>query len=184
MSDRDQHFASDTDALDSMVIDPNDDLMREVVQRNFSVGPRGGTHWSLILSCGHTFNFSHYRIYERRTERCDKCQTVGMVRLFADEVARNLAVPGVVPREHTVRKLHEVLIVTKLSEAQLRVMAWIGNGWTTEPGPGGAVMVNGKRLCYTDTMMALYHAGLAIKDDRGCWAATESGKSIITLLRQ
>lgn len=107
-----------------------------------------------------------------------------MARLFADEVARNLAVPGVVPREHTVRKLHEVLIVTKLTEAQKRVMAWIGKGWTTEPVPGSAVMVNDKRICNTDTMMALYRAGLAIKDDRGCWAATESGKSIMTLLRQ
>lgn len=70
----------------------------------------------------------------------------------------------------------------KLTEAQKRVMGWIGKGWQTVPGPGSSVMVNGKRICNIDTMMALYRAGLASKDDQGCWSATESGKSIAAQL--
>ncbi|MEJ6003771.1 hypothetical protein [Paucibacter soli] len=68
--------------------------------------------------------------------------------------------------------------MAKLTEAQKRVMKWIGKGWRTEPGAGSAVMVNGKRICNTDTMMALYRAGLVSKDDLGCWSATASGKTI------
>ncbi|TFI40194.1 hypothetical protein E4O93_24490 [Diaphorobacter sp. DS2] len=63
----------------------------------------------------------------------------------------------------------------KLTEAQKRVMKWIGKGWRTEPGPGSAVLVNGSRICNTDTMMALQRAGLVSKDDCGCWSATEDG---------
>jgi len=70
----------------------------------------------------------------------------------------------------------------KLTEAQKRVLRWIGKGWRTEPGAGSAVMVNGKRICNTDTMMALYRAGLASKDDQGCWSATASGKTITAQL--
>ena len=70
----------------------------------------------------------------------------------------------------------------KLTEAQKRVMKWIGKGWRTEPGAGSAVMVNGKRICNTDTMMALYRSGLASKDEHGCWAATPSGKTITAQL--
>lgn len=66
----------------------------------------------------------------------------------------------------------------KLTEAQKRVMRWLGKGWRTMPGSGSAVMVNGKRICNTDTMMALYRAGLASKDEQGCWSATESGKTV------
>ena len=69
-----------------------------------------------------------------------------------------------------------------LTEAQTRVMKWIGNGWSTEPGDGSAVLVNGHRICNVDTMMALYRLGLASKDDRGCWSATESGKTITAQL--
>lgn len=65
-----------------------------------------------------------------------------------------------------------------LSDAQKRVLKWIGHGWTTEPGAGSCVMANGKRICNTDTMMALARAGLAVKDERGCWAATGKGKSV------
>lgn len=72
--------------------------------------------------------------------------------------------------------------MTKLTEAQKRVLKWIGHGWTTEPGAGSAVMVNGMRLCNTDTMMALYRAGLAAKDERGCWSATDSGKKVTAQL--
>lgn len=39
-------------------------------------------------------------------------------------------------------------------------------GWRTEPGAGSAIMVNGKRIFNTDTMMALYRAGLASKDEQ------------------
>ncbi|MYM92644.1 hypothetical protein [Duganella vulcania] len=66
----------------------------------------------------------------------------------------------------------------ELTDAQRRVLQWIGNGWTTEPGGGARVLVNGKRICNTDTMMALARAGLAVKDDRGCWSATGKGKSV------
>ena len=66
----------------------------------------------------------------------------------------------------------------KLTDAQKRVLKWIGKGWRTAPGAGSSVMVNGKRICNTDTMMALYRAGLASKDELGCWSATASGKSI------
>ncbi|CAN7628862.1 hypothetical protein LJR189_004756 [Acidovorax delafieldii] len=69
-----------------------------------------------------------------------------------------------------------------LTEAQRRVMKWIGKGWCTEPGAGSAVMVNGQRICNVDTMMALYRFGLASKDDSGCWSATESGKAITAQL--
>lgn len=69
-----------------------------------------------------------------------------------------------------------------LTEAQKRVLKWIGRGWRTEPGAGSAVMVNGKRICNSDTMMALYRAGLASKDDLGCWSATERGKTVTAQL--
>ena len=70
----------------------------------------------------------------------------------------------------------------RLTEAQKRVLRWIGHGWSTEPGAGSAVLVNGKRICNTDTMMALYRAGLASRDDRGCWSATASGETIAAQL--
>lgn len=66
----------------------------------------------------------------------------------------------------------------KLTEAQKRVMKWVGHGWSTEPGPGSAVMVNGKRICNVDTMMALRRVGLVTKDALGCWTATADGKTI------
>lgn len=59
----------------------------------------------------------------------------------------------------------------QLSEAQKRVMKWLGKGWIAEPG-------NGARICNVDTMMALYRMGLAQKDDRGCWTATASGRTV------
>lgn len=69
-----------------------------------------------------------------------------------------------------------------LTEAQKRVMKWLGKGWCTSPGPGSSVMVNGKRICNTDTMLALYRQGLATKDNQGCWAATPSGKTVTAQL--
>ena len=68
-----------------------------------------------------------------------------------------------------------LVAATKLSEAQRRVLSWIGKGWRTEPGPGNSIMVNGKRTCGTDTMMSLYRLGFAQKVDLNCWAATPGG---------
>ncbi len=65
----------------------------------------------------------------------------------------------------------------QLSEAQKRVMKWLGKGWTAEPGNGASLKINGERICNLDTMMALYRMGLAQKDDRGSWTATASGKT-------
>lgn len=72
--------------------------------------------------------------------------------------------------------------MTKITEAQKRVLRWIGHGWTTELGAGSAVMVNGMRICNADTMMALKRSGLASKDALGCWSATDSGKTITAQL--
>lgn len=67
---------------------------------------------------------------------------------------------------------------TKLTQAQLRVMKWLGKGWEAQPGSGSSLLVNGQPLCNIDTMMALYRQGLAAQDDQRCWRATESGKKI------
>lgn len=69
-------------------------------------------------------------------------------------------------------------MATKLSPAQSKVMKWLGKGWSGLPGTGSAVMVNGKRICNTDTMMALYRQGLVCQDNDRCWTATESGKTL------
>jgi hypothetical protein len=61
-------------------------------------------------------------------------------------------------------------------------MKWLGNGWEAQPGAGAALMVNGERICNTDTMMSLYRKGLARQDNRRCWRATESGKTIAAQL--
>lgn len=67
--------------------------------------------------------------------------------------------------------------VKKLTDAQKRVMKWIGRGWQTEPGAGSAIHVNGKRICNVDTMMSLQRLGLASKVDEYHWAATPAGKA-------
>jgi hypothetical protein len=66
----------------------------------------------------------------------------------------------------------------KLSDAQKRVMKWLGYGWTSEPGAGSSIMVNGKRICNVDTMTALSRAGLARQNEHGCWEATEEGRAV------
>ena len=70
----------------------------------------------------------------------------------------------------------------KLSAAQQRVMKWLGHGWKTELGAGSSVMVNGQRICNTDTMMALYRLGHVSKDANECWTATPSGRTIAAQL--
>lgn len=72
----------------------------------------------------------------------------------------------------------------KLSEAQRRVMKWLGYGWTSEPGAGMAIHVNGKRICNVDTMFALQRLGMVEQlKDRGLtlvgrWKATEAGAAL------
>lgn len=69
-------------------------------------------------------------------------------------------------------------MATKLTPAQARVMKWLGKGWEAQPGAGASLIVNGQRICNTDTMMALYRTGLVTVDEKRCWRATESGKKI------
>jgi hypothetical protein len=64
----------------------------------------------------------------------------------------------------------------RLSQTQLKVMRWVGKGWSALPGAGSAVMVNGRRVCNVDTMHALERHGLVQQDDARCWAATDQGK--------
>lgn len=70
----------------------------------------------------------------------------------------------------------------KLTSAQERVMAWLGKGWTSEPGGGTSIHVNGSRICNVDTLKALERLGLVeqrARDGRklvGQWQATQAGK--------
>lgn len=72
----------------------------------------------------------------------------------------------------------------KLSEVQRRVLKWLGHGWTSEPGAGMAIHVNGKRCCNVDTMFALQRLGLVEQvSDRGLklvgqWKATKEGTDL------
>lgn len=70
----------------------------------------------------------------------------------------------------------------KMTEAQRRVMRWVGKGWRAQPGAGSAIIVNGRRICNVDTMMVLYRRGLVSKDEQGCWSATPSGRTITSEL--
>lgn len=71
-----------------------------------------------------------------------------------------------------------------LSEAQRRVLKWLGYGWKSEPGAGIAIHVNGKRVCNVDTMFALQRMGLVEQlSDHGLklvgqWRATEAGSQL------
>lgn len=69
--------------------------------------------------------------------------------------------------------------MAELTEAQKRVMSWIGKGWTARRSHGTAIEMNGKRVCNVDTMMALYRKGLAQQTQDGTWVATESGKNLV-----
>jgi len=74
----------------------------------------------------------------------------------------------------------------KLSEVQCRVMKWLGGGWTSAPGAGMAIHVNGQRVCNVDTMHALARHGLVEQLDGpgpggklvGQWRATENGREL------
>ena len=72
----------------------------------------------------------------------------------------------------------------KLTDAQKRVMKWLGHGWESEPGAGMAIHVNGKRICNVATLFALQKMGLVEQITRdsllrvGEWKATEDGKEL------
>ncbi|MHB1371954.1 MAG: hypothetical protein ACYCW7_17400 [Pseudomonadaceae bacterium] len=70
----------------------------------------------------------------------------------------------------------------RLSQTQLKVMKWLGNGWSALPGSGSAVMVNGRRICNVDTMQALERQGLVTKDEDRRWDATDHGKEFAKAL--
>jgi len=72
--------------------------------------------------------------------------------------------------------------MAKLTEAQQRVMSWIGKGWTARRSHGTVIEVNGKRVCNVDTMMALSRMGLAQQEQEGTWAATDSGRNLVAQL--
>lgn len=69
-------------------------------------------------------------------------------------------------------------ISPRLSAAQIRVMRWLSQGWSAEPGSGATLHVNGQKMCSVDTMMALCRAGFVSRDDQGCWRATSSGRAL------
>lgn len=72
----------------------------------------------------------------------------------------------------------------KLTDAQRRVMKWLGYGWESEPGAGMAIHVNGQRICNVDTLSALERMGLveqkvlAGRKLVGEWKATEAGRQL------
>lgn len=72
----------------------------------------------------------------------------------------------------------------KLTNAQKRVMMWLGKGWTSEPGAGTSIHVNGSRICNVDTLKALERMGLVEQRSHsgrqlvGEWQATLAGKEI------
>lgn len=76
----------------------------------------------------------------------------------------------------------------KLSEAQRRVMKWLGHRWKSEPGAGMAIHVNGKRVCNVDTMHALERLGLVEqltvhgRKAIGEWQATQAGRELTARL--
>ena len=69
-----------------------------------------------------------------------------------------------------------------LTEAQRKVMKWLGYGWKAEPGAGTTLVVNGNKICNLSTMTALERAGYVESDAQMCWRATPSGKSVTGLL--
>lgn len=70
----------------------------------------------------------------------------------------------------------------ELTEAQRRVMSWIGKGWQARRSHGSAIEVNSQRVCNIDTMMALYRKGFAQQAADGTWTATDSGKNLVAQL--
>lgn len=73
-------------------------------------------------------------------------------------------------------------MLPKLTDAQKRVLRWLGKGWSAQPAGGAAWTVNGKRICNTDTLAALLRAGLVEQDACRCWQATEAGRDVTAQL--
>ena len=72
----------------------------------------------------------------------------------------------------------------KLSKAQLKVMSFLGKGWSTVPGNGMSIMINGERICNVDTLIALQKLGFVEQKKAtngvklvGEWMATPVGKA-------
>ena len=71
-----------------------------------------------------------------------------------------------------------------MSEKQMEVMKWLGKKWCAQPLYGETWTINGGAhrqgvTCTTRTLTALEKKGLAVKDEDGCWIATESGRALI-----
>lgn len=77
-----------------------------------------------------------------------------------------------------------MLMIKQLTDAQRRVMKWLGYEWKSEPGAGMAIHVNGKRVCNVDTMHALERLGLVEQlivyghKAVGEWQATQAGRDL------
>lgn len=72
----------------------------------------------------------------------------------------------------------------RLTAKQRDILRWLGQGWSTEPGPGSALIVNGKCICYINSMKALARQGMVIEGDQsGCWTATELGREVTKQLK-
>jgi len=63
----------------------------------------------------------------------------------------------------------------KLTAAQIRVMQLMSRRWSAQQPYGGAVHINGKRVCNVDTMTVLERHGLIERDTRWTWRATQAG---------
>lgn len=66
----------------------------------------------------------------------------------------------------------------KLTEAQKRVMKWLGRGWSARRSHGSAIEINGTRACNIDTIAALVRLGLVQQDSAGMWIGTEQGRKL------
>lgn len=73
----------------------------------------------------------------------------------------------------------------KLSQVQTELMRWLGQGWSSCPGSGMSICVNGKRVCNVHTLLKLEREGFVEQARNpvtgfklvGQWRATELGKS-------
>lgn len=77
----------------------------------------------------------------------------------------------------------------RLSATQKSVLKWLGRGWTTAPGAGSTLTVNGAKLCTVSTMEALQRMGMVEpilnsegKPAPGQWKATPDGKQLTSTL--
>ncbi|MGP1715756.1 MAG: hypothetical protein ACTS9Y_01125 [Methylophilus sp.] len=50
--------------------------------------------------------------------------------------------------------------MNKLTKVQQKVLSHLDHGWTTEPGCGMSIHINGQRICNLDTLKSLQKKGL------------------------